>query len=94
MSLVGPRPEDPRYVALYTEEQRKVLQIKPGITSLASLAYRSEETILAGDRWEHIYTEQVLPHKLAIEIEYLKKRTFWNDLIIIIRTVLAVFRRN
>ncbi|RXM21690.1 sugar transferase, partial [Citrobacter sp. AAK_AS5] len=55
MSLVGPRPEDPRYVAFYTPEQRRVLAVRPGITSAASLAYRHEEQMLSGADWETIY---------------------------------------
>ena len=71
MSLVGPRPEDPRYVTLYTPEQRRVLAVRPGITSAASLAYRHEEQLLAGADWETVYREEVLPAKLAIDLEYL-----------------------
>jgi len=91
MALVGPRPEDPRYVGLYTEEQRRVLTVKPGITSLASLRYRSEEAFLVGPQWEQTYVKRVLPDKLAIELEYLKKRTAWTDLGIILKTLLSVF---
>jgi lipopolysaccharide/colanic/teichoic acid biosynthesis glycosyltransferase len=65
MSLVGPRPEDPRYVAHYTPEQRRVLAARPGITSPASLHYRNEPAVLSGDDWERIYVETVMPHKLA-----------------------------
>lgn len=93
MSLVGPRPEDPRYVRNYTPEQLKVLNVKPGITSPASLEYRSEEAILTGDEWQRTYLERVLPHKLAIELEYLKRRNLWGDLGIILRTLLAIFRK-
>lgn len=94
MALVGPRPEDPRYVEHYTEEQRKVLEVRPGITSLASLRYRSEETVLVGPQWEQIYVKRVLPDKLAIDLEYLKKKTAWTDLGIILKTLLAVFKRK
>jgi len=80
MSLVGPRPEDPRYVELYTPEQRQVLQVRPGLTSLASLYYHDEETLLAGPNWEKQYREQPLPHKLALDLAYLRKRSFWSDL--------------
>jgi len=90
MSLVGPRPEDPRYVALYTPEQRRVLAVKPGITSPASLQYRHEEELLAGEDWEQVYVEQVMPHKLAIDLEYLQRRTVWTDLGVIWQTVVAL----
>lgn len=92
MSLVGPRPEDPRYVALYTAEQRHVLVVRPGITSAASLAYRHEEQMLAGEDWETVYREQVLPAKLAIDLDYLARRTLRSDLTLIVRTVAAMLR--
>lgn len=90
MSLVGPRPEDPRYVALYTLEQRQVLTVAPGITSAASLAYRHEEQLLSGDDWETIYRTQVMPEKLAIDLDYLKQRTLWTDIKLILHTIVAV----
>ena len=89
MSLVGPRPEDPRYVALYTPEQRRILEQRPGITSMASLTYRDEERMLSGEDWERVYVEQVLPAKLAIDLEYAKRATLWQDIMLILRTVLA-----
>ena len=92
MSLVGPRPEDPRYVALYTPEQRRVLAVRPGITSPASLRYRHEERLLDGPDWRQVYVEQVMPHKLQIELDYLAHRTAWSDLGILLRTLLALFR--
>lgn len=89
MSLVGPRPEDPRYVALYTPEQRRILELRPGITSMASLTYRNEEQMLSGEDWELVYIEQVMPAKLAIDLEYAKRATLWQDIMLILRTVLA-----
>ena len=91
MSLVGPRPEDPRYVALYTPEQREVLSVRPGITSAASLAYRHEEQLLSGEDWETFYREQVLPDKLTIDLNYLNQRTVFSDFVLILRTIAAVF---
>lgn len=91
MSLVGPRPEDPRYVALYTPEQRRVLAVRPGITSAASLVYRHEEQLLAGEDWETVYRTKVLPDKLAIDLEYLEHRTLGSDLKLIFRTIVAMF---
>jgi lipopolysaccharide/colanic/teichoic acid biosynthesis glycosyltransferase len=90
MSLVGPRPEDPRYVALYTPEQRQVLSVAPGITSAASLTYRHEEQLLSGDDWEAVYRTQVLPAKLTIDLDYLKRRTLWSDIKLIFHTIVAV----
>ena len=90
MSLVGPRPEDPRYVATYTAEQREILRAKPGITSAASLAYRNEEAILTGPDWERTYREMVLPDKLRIDLEYLQRRTLTSDLELMVRTLAKI----
>jgi lipopolysaccharide/colanic/teichoic acid biosynthesis glycosyltransferase len=92
MSLVGPRPEDPRYVSLYTPQQRQVLSVLPGITSPASLEYRREEAFLEGDAWEKTYVETILPHKLEIELAYIKKRTLFTDVALILRTLIALHR--
>jgi lipopolysaccharide/colanic/teichoic acid biosynthesis glycosyltransferase len=89
MSLVGPRPEDPRYVALYSPEQREVLKARPGITSPASLKYRGEEQLLTGGDWEDLYVRRILPAKLAIDLEYLRRRTVMTDLGVILATVFA-----
>jgi lipopolysaccharide/colanic/teichoic acid biosynthesis glycosyltransferase len=92
MSLVGPRPEDPRYVALYTPDQCEVLRVRPGITSPASVAYRNEEAILAGDDWHTRYIEEVMPAKLAIDMEYVRHGTLLTDVKILAQTILALFR--
>jgi lipopolysaccharide/colanic/teichoic acid biosynthesis glycosyltransferase len=94
MSLVGPRPEDPRYVTQYSHEQRQVLNVRPGITSAASLVYRNEEQMLARADWEKLYRTEVLPAKLAIDLDYLSHRTFWSDVGLIFRTIIAIFRRS
>lgn len=91
MSLVGPRPEDPCYVALYTPEQRCVLVVRPGITSAASLTYRHEEQLLSGEDWETVYRLKVLPDKLAIDLAYLEHRTLGSDLKLILQTIASVF---
>jgi lipopolysaccharide/colanic/teichoic acid biosynthesis glycosyltransferase len=90
MSLVGPRPEDPRYVAIYTPEQRKALCVRPGITSLASINYRHEEKLLQGDGWEQIYREEILPAKLQIELDYLEHRSVWRDIYVVTQTLLSL----
>ncbi len=92
MSLIGPRPEDPRYVAQYTAKQREILKFRPGITSAASLAYRREEQMLDRLDWEKVYQNEVLPAKLAIDLDYFSKRTWLSDLLLIVRTVFSLFR--
>jgi lipopolysaccharide/colanic/teichoic acid biosynthesis glycosyltransferase len=93
MSLVGPRPEDPRYVAVYTSEQRRLLSVRPGITSAASIRFRHEERLLAGaSDWERTYMETVLPEKLRIDMNYLETRSFITDLRLLGETALALFR--
>jgi lipopolysaccharide/colanic/teichoic acid biosynthesis glycosyltransferase len=93
MSIVGPRPEAPEFVAHYTPEQRSLLLVRPGITGAAALEYRNEEAVLAqvepGLR-ENFYIHQLLPQELATELEYLDNWSFGRDLILIARTALAV----
>ena len=92
MSLVGPRPEDPRYLQYYTEEQLKVLSIRPGITSPASVAYRHEEQLLSGADWENHYIEEILPAKLSLELNFIRNRSLRTDLLIIWKTFQSLFR--
>jgi lipopolysaccharide/colanic/teichoic acid biosynthesis glycosyltransferase len=89
MSLVGPRPEDPHYVELYTTEQRVILEYRPGITSMASLTYRNEEQMLSGSDWEQTYIKEVMPTKLAIDLEYTQKANLFTDIWLIIRTIFS-----
>jgi lipopolysaccharide/colanic/teichoic acid biosynthesis glycosyltransferase len=89
MSLVGPRPEDPRYVELYTPEQREILRYRPGITSMASFTYRNEEQLLSGDDWERMYVDQVMPAKLTIDLEYARRANLFTDVWLILRTVFS-----
>ena len=92
MSLVGPRPEAPRYVALYDDAQRRILAARPGLTSPASLEYRAEEEQLVGDDWERLYVETIMPAKLRIDLDYLGRRTLASDLRVIAATLAALFR--
>jgi lipopolysaccharide/colanic/teichoic acid biosynthesis glycosyltransferase len=93
MSLVGPRPEVPRYVALYSAEQRMVLNVRPGITSAASIAYMDENEILGRSSDPHrAYIEEVMPAKLALDLDYVKNRSFVLDVSIILRTFTGLFR--
>jgi lipopolysaccharide/colanic/teichoic acid biosynthesis glycosyltransferase len=92
MSVVGPRPEDPRYTALYDDEQRQVLRVRPGITSAASLLYRDEESTLTAEDWERQYVSEVMPAKLRIDLDYLRRRSIRSDMALIVKTALGVLR--
>src|SRR5215469_281922 len=71
MSLVGPRPEHPNYVRLYTEQQRRILSVRPGLTGIASVRYRNEEELLHGQNAEAVYRSLIMPDKLRLELDYL-----------------------
>jgi lipopolysaccharide/colanic/teichoic acid biosynthesis glycosyltransferase len=94
MSLVGPRPEVPRYVALWPEAARQqVLSVRPGITDLASVEYRHESRLLAqAADPDREYREVILPAKLALAERYVREHSFWGDVWLIARTVGVVFR--
>jgi len=94
MSLVGPRPEDPVYVAGYTPEQRRVLSVRPGMTSPASLAFSDEERLLATGRRDAAYATTILPVKLDLDLVYLQRRSFLYDLTILARTAGLLFPRH
>lgn len=96
MSLVGPRPEVPRYVDRYPPEARRtVLSVAPGITDWAAILYKDENAILgrAADP-ERAYLETILPVKLAYYQRYVHERSFWLDLRIIFRTLAALAGRR
>jgi len=89
MSLVGPRPEVPKYVELYTEEERKVLEVRPGITDLASLRYRDENDILAKvENPEEYYINVIMKDKLKLNLEYIEKSNIIFDIYLIIKTII------
>lgn len=94
MSLVGPRPEVRKYVDLYTPEQLHVLDVRPGITDLASIRYRNENELLeqAADP-EQYYREVVMQDKLRINSEYIADRSFFKDIKIIFLTFWAIVKR-
>jgi lipopolysaccharide/colanic/teichoic acid biosynthesis glycosyltransferase len=93
MSFVGPRPEVGKYVNLYTDEQRIVLSVPPGITDNASIEYRNENDLLeSSDDPETYYIDNVMPDKLKINIEYINNRTFFSDTLIIFKTVFSLFK--
>ncbi len=90
MSLVGPRPEDPSYVALYTQEQRQVLSVKPGITGSTQLEYRDEASMLQGDSVDEEYVTRLMPEKLKLDLEYVRTRSLLLDLKILWRTAMTL----
>jgi lipopolysaccharide/colanic/teichoic acid biosynthesis glycosyltransferase len=93
MSLVGPRPEVPKYVEMFRDEYREILRVRPGITDPASIKYRDESATLgrASDP-ERAYVEQILPDKIAIARDYVARQSFLSDLTIICRTLAAIVR--
>ena len=93
MSIVGPRPEVDEFVTLYTEEQRKILTVKPGITDYASIEYFNENEQLAqSDDPKKTYIEEVMPHKLEINQKYLSRPTLGHDLQIIFKTIRRILK--
>lgn len=89
MSLVGPRPEVPKYVALYNEEQKKVLSVRPGITDLASLKYSDENDILGKvGNPEEYYINVIMKDKLSLNLEYIEKSNLFFDISLVIKTIL------
>ncbi len=94
MSMVGPRPEVPRYVALYPADVRaEVLSLRPGMTDLASVQYRSESDLLAASsNPEETYIHTVLPAKLALCRRYVRERSLWLDIKILCMTAGILFK--
>jgi lipopolysaccharide/colanic/teichoic acid biosynthesis glycosyltransferase len=94
MSLVGPRPEVPHYVALYTPDQRRVLDLVPGITDPASIAYRDESALLAqAPDWERQYVEVIMPEKIRLNLAYAARATQWKDFLVVVVTLLSLVSR-
>jgi lipopolysaccharide/colanic/teichoic acid biosynthesis glycosyltransferase len=95
MSLVGPRPEVPRYVAMYPAALRdKILSVRPGITDPASIAYRDESTLLAAAvDPERVYIEQVMPAKLRYAAQYVDQMSLLNDARLILATLGSLLQR-
>lgn len=93
MSIVGPRPEVPKYVQLYSTAQKKVLSVRPGLTDYASLEYFDEQKILgqAVDP-EKAYIEEVMPKKLALNLKYISEMSLGLDVRLIFRTIGRIFR--
>lgn len=93
MSLVGPRPEVRKYVNLYNEEQKQVLNVKPGITDYASLEYFYENDLLAKSaNPEKIYVEEIMPAKLELNKKYISEAGVLTDLKVILKTLAKIFK--
>ncbi len=91
MSIVGPRPEVPQEVETYTEEQRRILTVRPGITDWASIRFHDEGEILKGSEDPHkAYQEKIKPEKLRLALEYVDNHSFFTDLRIIWRTLMTL----
>ena len=94
MSLVGPRPEDPEFVALHPTEYDEILQVTPGITGLCQLAFAREGQLLASDDRVDAYVENLLPQKVQLDVLYASRRTLAMDLRILVWTAVAVVLRR
>lgn len=87
MSVVGPRPEVAEYVALYSENQRRVLDVKPGITDEASITYFEENKLLSkSTNPQKTYIEEIMPEKIRINLAYQERATVWTDLGVVWKT--------
>lgn len=93
MSFVGPRPEVQKYTDLYTQEQRAVLSVKPGITDYASIKFRNENDLLsASDDPEKLYIEEIMPEKLALNMKYINDNSVLKDIRIIFDTLYTIIK--
>ena len=93
MSFVGPRPEVPRYVNLYTPYQRQVLLVRPGITDYASIAYRNENDMLEGaEDPDRMYIDVIMPDKIELNMKYLREISPLADIRLILSTIIAVIK--
>ncbi len=94
MSIVGPRPEAPEYVARYSPEQRRALSVRPGLTSLAQVAHRDEEDELPAQDTEAYYIDVIMPQKLRVDVAYVNDWSIWLDLKIFAVGLAALFRAH
>lgn len=93
MSIVGPRPEVRKYVEMYTPEQMRVLSVRPGLTDYASIRYVNENALLAAsDNPEETYIHEIMPDKLALNLQYIDEQSIWVDCKIMWQTVMAIIR--
>lgn len=91
MSMVGPRPEIPEYMELLSEAEKPILTVRPGITDWATLWDRDEGALLAlSSQPERMYLDFIRPHKVSLQLEYVRRRSFWIDVLILCKTAHAV----
>jgi len=94
MSLVGPRPEVPKFVKLFDEDYKEILQVKPGITDYASLEFKDENELLKGaENPEEVYIKEILPKKIEYYKKYLKDISFTTDLKLLLKTIVGILRK-
>ena len=94
MSIVGPRPEVPKYVALYNERQRQVLSVRPGLTDYASIEYISENELLAkSSDPDRTYIEEIMPAKLELNLKYIENQSVMEDLRLIFKTLFSIAKK-
>ena len=94
MSFVGPRPETPEYTELYTDEQKVILEFRPGITDYASIEFADLGSILSGGDPDKLYFEKVWDQKMELRMKYVREQSFWVDIKLILMTLTAVFKRQ
>ncbi|MBR2616242.1 MAG: sugar transferase [Clostridia bacterium] len=95
LTLVGVRPESPRYVSEYTEEMTATLLLPAGVTSLASIYYKDEARLLDGaEDTDKVYIERILPGKMYYNLKGIEQFSFWGDIRILLMTVLAVLGKE
>jgi len=95
MSIVGPRPELPQYIQGYTPEQSLVFSVRPGMTDLGTLRFRNEtERVASADDFEQVYRDCILPEKLSLNLEYVRRRSLLFDLYIIFATLFLILHQK
>jgi len=93
MSLVGPRPEVKKYVEMYSQEQKRVLDVKPGITDYASIEYSNENEILGkAENPEEVYIKEVMPAKLKLNLKYIEEKGLGTDMKILFLTMKKILK--
>lgn len=94
MSFIGPRPELPRRLQYYSEEDKKIFTVRSGISSPASIVFSDEEYLMEQVKNpEKFYLEEIMPYKIKLNLYYIRNRTFWNDIFLIVATFLKIINK-